>query len=57
MTHNPQEPMSFSEDDEQKYTYTPLEKFWPEYVYDISPGTAIVQHNELQSLIDFSDEH
>ena len=39
--------MSFSEDDEQKYTYLPLEKFWPEYIYDISPGTAIVQHNEL----------
>jgi hypothetical protein len=34
-----------------------MEKFWPEYIYDISPGTAIVQHNELQTLIDFSDEH
>lgn len=31
--------------------------FWPEYIYDISPNSAILQHNELQQLVDFSDEH
>lgn len=48
--------MSYGES-ETKEKKLIIHTFWPEYIYDISPNSAILQHNELQQLVDFSDEH
>jgi hypothetical protein len=43
---NPQEPYSFGAD-QTKDKKNVIKTFWPEYIYDISPNQAILQHNEL----------
>jgi hypothetical protein len=40
-TQNPQEPMSYGESETKEKIVT-VHTFWPEYIYDISPNSAIL---------------